>query len=227
MRAASSMTGHGVSSFSSYSAATGRITFSAKSWTHFWNWSWSSFRSREKSPISPSFGTSTLGVLRQVGTKLPPGNSCYRAVRALQTTGAGRAGVGPWAVLQVRELRIEIGSRVTLEGASFKLRAGDKVGLVGRNGTGKTTMLKVIAGEAPSSGGVVLRPEELGYLPQNPKTRGSGVDNTGLSHVLSGRGLDTAAQRVEKLRLRSEEAPSEQDVAKFARAEEEFRDSGG
>ncbi len=130
-------------------------------------------------------------------------------------------------MLQVRELRIEIGSRVTLEGASFKLRAGDKVGLVGRNGTGKTTMLKVIAGEAPSSGGVVLRPEALGYLPQNPKTRGSGVDNTGLSHVLSGRGLDTAAQRVEKLRLRIEESPSEQDVAKFARAEEQFRDSGG
>ncbi len=135
--------------------------------------------------------------------------------------------VRPWAVLQVRDLRIEIGERVTLEGASFKLRAGDKVGLVGRNGTGKTTMLKVIAGEGQSAGGVVLRPDELGYLPQNPKTRGSGVDNTGLCHVLSGRGLDTAAQRVEKLRLRIEESPSEQDVAKFARAEEEFRDAGG
>ncbi len=130
-------------------------------------------------------------------------------------------------MLQVRDLRIEIGARVTLEGASFKLREGDKVGLVGRNGTGKTTMLKVIAGEGASAGGVVLRSDALGYLPQNPQPRGSGVDNTALSHVLSGRGLDTAAQRVEKLRLRIEENPSEKDVAKFARAEEEFRDAGG
>src|SRR5919199_230154 len=43
------MIGHGVSSFSSHSAAAGRITFSAKSWTHFWIWSWSSFSSSEKS----------------------------------------------------------------------------------------------------------------------------------------------------------------------------------
>ncbi len=130
-------------------------------------------------------------------------------------------------MLQVRDLRIEIGNRVTLEGASFKLRAGDKVGLVGRNGTGKTTMLKVIAGEGPAAGGVVLRSDELGYLPQNPQPRGSGIDNTALSHVLSGRGLDAAAQRVEKLRLRIEEHPTDKDVAKFARAEEEFRDAGG
>jgi ATPase subunit of ABC transporter with duplicated ATPase domains len=130
-------------------------------------------------------------------------------------------------VLQVRELRIEIGDRVTLEGASFTLRAGDKVGLVGRNGAGKTTMLKVIAGAGTASAGVVLRPDAVGYLPQNPRARGAGVENTALSHVLSGRGLDVAAQRVEKLRLRIEEDPTERDVAKFSRAEEQFRDAGG
>src|SRR3954451_11112587 len=151
---------------------------------------------------------------------------------ALRERLANQSGRGPSAwdhgpMLQVRDLRIEIGSRVTLEGASFKLRAGDKVGLVGRNGTGKTTMLKVIAGEGPSAGGVVLRSDALGYLPQTPQTRGAGVDNTGLSHILSGRNLDAQAQRVEKLRLRIEEDPNERDVAKFARAEEEFRDSGG
>src|SRR5438067_8643535 len=45
------MTGHGVSSRSSHSCATGRTTFSAKSCTHFWSWIWSSLRSREKSGI--------------------------------------------------------------------------------------------------------------------------------------------------------------------------------
>ena len=51
MLAASWMIGHGVSSRSSHSWAAGRMTFSAKSWTHFWSWSWSSSRSRENSDM--------------------------------------------------------------------------------------------------------------------------------------------------------------------------------
>src|SRR6185503_8540844 len=43
----------------------------------------------------------------------------------------------------------------------------------------------------------------------------------------SGRGLDEAAQRVEKLRLAMEEDPSERNVARFAKAEDRFRDEGG
>jgi ATPase subunit of ABC transporter with duplicated ATPase domains len=130
-------------------------------------------------------------------------------------------------VLQVRELSIEVGGRPTLARASFTLRAGDKVGLVGRNGAGKTTMLKVVAGEAPATAGVVLRPDALGYLPQNPRPRGAGVDATGLSHVLSGRGLDADVLRIEKLRVQVEESPTERAVARFTRAEEEFRVAGG
>src|SRR5215468_1973785 len=105
-------------------------------------------------------------------------------------------------MLQVRELAVEVGGRYTLTDASFSLHPGDTVGLVGRNGAGKTSMLKVIAGEAPSAAGVVSRSEAMGYLPQNPRPRGSGVDATGLSHVLSGRGFDEAMLRIEKLRIR-------------------------
>ncbi|MGZ4712050.1 MAG: ABC-F family ATP-binding cassette domain-containing protein [Acidimicrobiia bacterium] len=130
-------------------------------------------------------------------------------------------------MLQVRGLTVEVGGKVRVDAASFNLHAGDTVGLVGRNGAGKTSMLKVIAGEAPPAAGVVLRPPATGYLPQNPRPRGSGVDATGLSHVLSGRGFDTAMLHIEKLRLRIEESPTDRDVAKFAHAEEEFRDAGG
>jgi len=130
-------------------------------------------------------------------------------------------------VLQVRELSVEVGGRLTLRGGSFSLRAGDKAGLVGRNGAGKTSLLKVAAGEAPAAGGVVLRPDAVGYLPQNPRPRGAGVDATGLSHVLSGRGLDAAARRVEHLRARVEDSPTDRAVARFARAEEEYRAAGG
>ena len=52
IRAASSMIGHGVSSRSSHSWAAGRMTSSAKSWTHFWIWSWSSLSSSENSDMS-------------------------------------------------------------------------------------------------------------------------------------------------------------------------------
>ena len=54
------ITGQGVSSFSSYSWATGRMTFSAKSWTHFCICSWSSLSSSENSLISASLVQSAL-----------------------------------------------------------------------------------------------------------------------------------------------------------------------
>jgi ATPase subunit of ABC transporter with duplicated ATPase domains len=127
----------------------------------------------------------------------------------------------------VRELAVEVGGRYTLTDASFSLHDGDKVGLVGRNGAGKTSMLKVLAGAAAPAQGVVLRPEQVGYLPQDPPPRGSGLDGTALAHVLSGRDLDRAARHLEELRERVEGDPSPRNVRAFANAEDEFRASGG
>jgi ATPase subunit of ABC transporter with duplicated ATPase domains len=125
-------------------------------------------------------------------------------------------------VLQVRDLSVEVGGRLTLVDGSFSLRPGDKVGLVGRNGAGKTSMLKVLAGEAPAAGGVVSRPKAFGYLPQDPRPKGAGVESTGLSHVLSGRGLDTLVQRIEKLQAEVAEDPSDRNVRRLANAQDEF-----
>jgi ATPase subunit of ABC transporter with duplicated ATPase domains len=130
-------------------------------------------------------------------------------------------------VLQVRSLSVEVGGRLVVDEASFTVRAGDKVGLVGRNGAGKTSMLKVLAGESPATGGAALRQGALGYLPQDPRPHGAGVDSTALSHILSGKGLDEEQRRVEKLRLRVEEDPSDANVARYSKAEERFRDQGG
>jgi ATPase subunit of ABC transporter with duplicated ATPase domains len=130
-------------------------------------------------------------------------------------------------MLQVRDLSVEVGGRLTLADATFAVRAGDKVGLVGRNGAGKTSLLRVLGGEMPAAGGTALRQGALGYLPQDPRPQGSGVEATALSHILSGRGLDEAMQRLEKLRIRVDEDPSERNVQRFTRAEDAFRNDGG
>src|SRR5579859_5484693 len=108
----------------------------------------------------------------------------YRTRRAVRHHGD---------VTEARQLSVEVGGRLTLVEASFTVRAGDKVGLVGRNGAGKTSLLRVLGGETADAGGTIVRQGALGYLPQDPRPAGSGVDATGLSHVLSGRDLDAAA----------------------------------
>src|SRR5439155_19828370 len=60
-----------------------------------------------------------------------------------------------------------------------------------------------------------------------PRPAGAGVDATALSHVLSGRQLDEAAHRLEKLRLTVDEDPSDRNVTRFTRAEDRYRDAGG
>ena len=100
-------------------------------------------------------------------------------------------------MLQVRNLAIDIAARRVLSDASFTVAAGDKVGLVGRNGAGKTSLLRVLAGEHDPETGLVLRRGTLGYVPQNPRPRAEAAA-TALSHVLSGRGLDRAATRLDR-----------------------------
>jgi ATPase subunit of ABC transporter with duplicated ATPase domains len=130
-------------------------------------------------------------------------------------------------VLQARELAVEVGGHLVLEGASFSIRARDKVGLVGRNGAGKTSLLKVLGGAADPAAGVVHRSGGLGYLPQDPRLDGVDDGIPAIRHILSGRGFDEALTRIEKLRLQMEEDPSERAVERFSRAEEQFRHDGG
>ena len=130
-------------------------------------------------------------------------------------------------MLQVRDLAVEVGGRFTLTDASFTLHAGDKAGLVGRNGAGKTSLLKVLAGTTPPAHGVVLRPESVGFLPQDPPSRGAGLDGTALAHVLSGKGLDVAARRMEELRAKLDADPSARNVKAYGNAEDAFSAAGG
>ena len=66
--------------------------------------------------------------------------------------------------------------RKVLDDVSFFLNEGDKVGIVGINGTGKSTLLKILAGAASSDSGSVTRTNgiRVSYLPQIPEFDDSG-----------------------------------------------------
>ena len=58
-------------------------------------------------------------------------------------------------MLQIRGITYRIGGRLLLSGASAALPDGHKIGLVGRNGTGKTTLIKLILGELTLESGSI------------------------------------------------------------------------
>ena len=62
-------------------------------------------------------------------------------------------------MLVIDELTVRIAGRPLLESASARIPTGARVGLVGRNGTGKTTLFGVIAGDiSPEHGSVKISP---------------------------------------------------------------------
>src|SRR5438552_15607051 len=129
-------------------------------------------------------------------------------------------------MIQARSLAIDVAGRRVLSDATFTVAAGDKVGLVGRTGAGKTSLLKVLAAEDDAAAGLVLRRGTLRYVPQNPLAR-SEAAHPALSHILSGRGLDSAAARLAELYLKLELDHSIASIDKYSEAEERYRMDGG
>ena len=72
------------------------------------------------------------------------------------------------ALLSANELTLAYGYQRILEGATISVGPGEKVGFVGRNGSGKTSLLKILAGEQSPDTGDIARQRGLrvGYLPQ-------------------------------------------------------------
>ncbi|APH01513.1 ABC transporter [Janibacter indicus] len=125
-------------------------------------------------------------------------------------------------------IELRAGSRILLEGASFRVAPGDRVGLVGRNGAGKTTLTKVLAGQGQPAAGSVTASGGIGYLPQDPRTGDLTV--TARQRILSARGLDRIVtdRRTAEQRMASADPETlERAMARFARLQEEFESAGG
>jgi len=71
-------------------------------------------------------------------------------------------------MISVEGLKVEFGIKPLFKDVSFVINDGDRVALVGKNGAGKSTMLKILAGIQTPTDGVVTLPNDttVGYLPQ-------------------------------------------------------------
>mgnify|MGYP000595973794 CR=1 FL=1 len=73
-------------------------------------------------------------------------------------------------IINLEHINKIYGEKVIFDDASFGIQERDKIGIVGINGTGKSTLLKVIAGEEVPDSGQVIRQNglKLAFVPQNP-----------------------------------------------------------
>ena len=115
-----------------------------------------------------------------------------------------------------------------MEEVTFRIDKGDKIGLVGRNGAGKTTMTKVLAGLNLPADGTITRSGSIGYLPQDPKV--DDMSQLAKDRILSARALDGVAR---KMRQAQDDMASEdptvraKGMRRYDRLEAEFIAGGG
>ncbi|PYK18621.1 MAG: ABC transporter, partial [Verrucomicrobia bacterium] len=105
-------------------------------------------------------------------------------------------------IASANNLSVKYGTQIVLNGATIAFREGEHIGLVGRNGSGKSTFLQIAAAVAQADSGEFTRRRDLvtGYMPQV-----SGLNDTATVHanILSG------AQRILDLIAEYESVPAD------------------
>ncbi|MFA6148410.1 MAG: ATP-binding cassette domain-containing protein [bacterium] len=104
------------------------------------------------------------------------------------------------ALLSLRNIRVAFGGPPLLEGASLQIEPGDRICLLGRNGTGKSTLLSVVNGEiAPDEGEIVRRQGvKVALVPQEVPP---GLSGTVYEVVSGGPGGIAAEKAISRLGL--------------------------
>ncbi len=121
------------------------------------------------------------------------------------------------------------GARRLFEGVTLHLSPGRRVALVGGNGTGKTTLLEILAGRGEPDAGTVAKPRDarIGYLPQDLSEV---YEGTVRGHVMAGAGhLSQLAGTLQELEHRLSASPDRQDelVVRYGEAQAQFEQLGG
>jgi len=116
-------------------------------------------------------------------------------------------------VLSIENVTYRIGPREILAGASARLPAGRRIGLVGRNGTGKTTLLRLITGEISPDQGDIARPARwrvASVAQEAPSGQLSLIEtvlsaDTERARLLAATETETAPQKLAELHARLDE----------------------
>lgn len=101
-------------------------------------------------------------------------------------------------MIKAQKLQKSYGSLTVLSDVSFSLGRGQKAALVGHNGTGKTTLLKIVAGLEIQDAGKIEMPAEtcIGYLPQDTSLSG---DESIMDYLRNESGISTLEKELEEL----------------------------
>ncbi len=91
-------------------------------------------------------------------------------------------------LLSAEDLSLKFGERTLFKGLNFSIAKGDKIALMGRNGTGKSSLLKILLGQLDPTGGKVNRPEglDVGYFSQKRES----LDDNDTPWKMIGEGID-------------------------------------
>ncbi|HEY63166.1 MAG TPA: ABC-F family ATP-binding cassette domain-containing protein [Caldilineae bacterium] len=135
------------------------------------------------------------------------------------------------SLLIARDLAKSYGALDVFQDVNVRIERGDRIGLVGPNGQGKTTLLKVLAGIEPPTTGEVMRARSLrvGYLPQIPPDPGSRTLYADLLDIFHD--LREQAEALRSLERRmaqtSDEEELERLLTRYGKLQAQFEWAGG
>lgn len=138
-------------------------------------------------------------------------------------------------MLTLKNIRKTFGTRRILDKVSFSLGEGQKAALIGQNGVGKSTLLKIIAGLEPNEKGDLLIPNRalIGYLPQEVSPNGAQMrdgragalgDETLFQYLRRMAGLNELEAEMQHLEARLDEGEV---LARYEIVTDEYRRLGG
>ncbi|MCL3777576.1 MULTISPECIES: ABC-F family ATP-binding cassette domain-containing protein [unclassified Actinomyces] len=151
-------------------------------------------------------------------------------------------------MINVQDLTMRIGARQLVAGASYRVDKGMRIGLVGRNGAGKTTMTKLLAAQSVVQGtsqavadadethglqaveheGTISCNGSVGYLPQDTKV--GDLEEVARDRILSARGIDALLARIRKAEERISTTQGDamaKALDRYTRLDHEFTMAGG
>jgi ATP-binding cassette subfamily F protein 3 len=130
------------------------------------------------------------------------------------------------SVLSVQAVAKRFGERLVFSDVSFRLAHGDRVGLVGSNGVGKTTLLRIAAGlDSADAGNIAIsRGTRIGFMEQEVLTQAAGtVEEHARGAAVHLRELETEMRELEP-RLGSDD---QELLARYSEVQHQFEHAGG